>query len=133
MSTSTTTANAPAVSKCICGSVTLTLLKPLETYETSLCFCNHCAKNSGSDYQVNLFIPKTEITVSDPDSLLKSFGFDEETVTTGKGKQKFFCGRCGVNMFVHVDVLPEVVVVKGGTLSRGELELFNLIPRNESV
>jgi hypothetical protein len=57
------------------------------------CHCSNCRKSSGSYVSANLSIARTEVTILDPQGLLKTY----EDCETGSGNvvMRGFCGACG--------------------------------------
>lgn len=96
--------------RCLCGSVTYTLTGDL--IATAVCHCDHCQRQGGSAFSVNLIAHESQLTISGE---LQTY---EETGELGDAVyvRRRFCGSCGSPIVSEIMQPAGVVAVKAGTL-----------------
>lgn len=95
--------------RCLCGSVTYT--SAAQPIFVALCQCNHCQKQSGSAYSVNVAIPKGSLEF--PGSKPAIY---QDTGSSGMPVYRHFCPGCGSPIFSDVVATPQLDWLKAGTL-----------------
>jgi hypothetical protein len=94
---------------CLCGAVTFEVARAGGGIVT--CHCKDCQKASGAGASHN-FVVKTEevkVTKGKPKTFSK-------VVDSGRTLIRSFCGECGSPVFSQRKEMPEMIVVKAGTL-----------------
>jgi hypothetical protein len=94
---------------CLCGAISYRF--DAEPDNVVLCHCDDCQRHSGSAFSVNLFVPRAALKI-------KGTPKSHQTVGTENGgtSDRMFCGECGTPIFTQIHALPDVVLVKAGTL-----------------
>ena len=96
--------------RCLCGEVTYELAGDL--IATAVCHCDHCQRQSGGAFSVNLVAHESQLTVNGE---LRTY---EETGERGDAVyvRRRFCGSCGSPIVSELALSPGVIAVKAGTL-----------------
>lgn len=96
--------------RCLCGRVTFELAGDL--IATAVCHCDHCQRQSGGAFSVNLVAHESQLTVSGD---LKTY---EERGELGDDVyvRRRFCGECGSPIVSELAKSEGVVAVKAGAL-----------------
>lgn len=96
--------------RCLCGQVSYELAGDLVA--TAVCHCEHCQRQSGGAFSVNLVAHESQLTVSGE---LKTY---EETGERGDAVyvRRRFCGSCGSPIVSELAQTAGLVAVKAGTL-----------------
>jgi hypothetical protein len=100
---------APFEGGCRCGAVRYRCAT--EPARVVHCFCTDCQKLSGAQMSTNLLVPKPSLHVT--------HGTAAWYVTTGdsgKSVRRHFCAACGSALWSEPELLPELAVVKAGSL-----------------
>jgi hypothetical protein len=94
---------------CLCGAIRYTLTAPLNS--VIACHCSHCRKISGAGSSHNVAIPTSalSITMGEP----KVYA---DTADSGNRLNRYFCANCGSSLFSRREKMPEMTVLKAGTL-----------------
>lgn len=94
----------------MCGKVTYSIEGDL--LATAVCHCDHCQRQGGSAFSVNLVAHESQLTVNGALS-----NFDE---TNDQGDELYvrrrFCGSCGSPIVSELSVPEGIVAIKAGTL-----------------
>jgi hypothetical protein len=100
----------PVTGHCLCGAVSYEI--DAEPMMAIMCHCEDCQRGSGASYSVNAVFPLAALKVDE--SKLKSF----ETIgeDTQMKRQRMFCPECGSPVITKLAEMPEMVVIKAGTL-----------------
>lgn len=93
---------------CLCGQVRYRL--SAEPFLTAICHCRHCQKQSGSAFSVVAAYPAAAYAQTGETRIFQDKG------DSGKGVARHFCAQCGSPIISVAEALPEVVIVKAGTL-----------------
>jgi hypothetical protein len=97
--------------RCLCGDVTFELAG--DVIATAVCHCDHCQRQSGGAFSVNLVAHESQLTVSGPLSTYEDRGDDGgDTVYV----LRQFCGSCGAPIVSALTGTDGVIAVKAGTL-----------------
>jgi hypothetical protein len=96
--------------RCLCGEVTYELSGDLVA--TAVCHCDHCQRQSGGAFSVNLVAHESQLTVHGE---LRTY---EETGERGDAVyvRRRFCGSCGSPIVSEIVQSAGIVAVKAGTL-----------------
>ena len=92
---------------CMCGAITYTIQGPLPEFGS--CHCQTCQKASGTAHGTNIGIARTQLTLSDPQGLLKGY-------ESSPGKVRSFCGHCGTPIHAALQANPDFVRMRIGSL-----------------
>ncbi|KAJ6149008.1 hypothetical protein N7471_000207 [Penicillium samsonianum] len=76
----------------------------------SICHCLECRKSSGSTHGLNLVVPGAGFLVKGSPS---SFTYE---ASSGNNVTRYFCRRCGVNLYSDGAGAPGVKFVKAGAV-----------------
>ena len=93
---------------CLCGRVRYRVHG--EPAGNFLCHCKNCQKQSGSAFSINEIYPKTQF---EHEGALSSY---TDTSKSGNPILRHFCTNCGSPVFSTVPRLPDIIVLKVGTL-----------------
>ena len=96
--------------RCLCGEVTYELAGDL--LATAVCHCDHCQRQSGGAFSVNLVAHESQLTIHGE---LRTY---EETGELGDAVyvRRRFCGSCGSPIVSELSQTQGVIAVKAGTL-----------------
>lgn len=94
---------------CLCGGIRYTVSAPVE--KIIACHCTHCQKSSGAGASHNAVVPTNAVsfTAGKP----KMFA---DTAQSGNILNRFFCPDCGSPIYSQRAKVPEMMVLKVGTL-----------------
>ncbi|CAN5167957.1 GFA family protein [soil metagenome] len=96
---------------CLCGRIRYRITAaPLATM---VCHCDHCRKQSGSAFSVNLVVADDAFEVVGQESVFEDVG------ESGLPVHRHFCSGCGSPIRSLLDAMPGVSAVKAGTLDDG--------------
>lgn len=95
---------------CLCGAITYRA--DSEPLMTMLCHCEHCRRQSGAPASLGVVVERDAFEARG--ETLGSY----ETVGTDSGqpRERCFCTRCGSPIVTYVAEMPQLAVIKGGTL-----------------
>ena len=96
--------------RCLCGEVTYSLSG--DPIAIAVCHCEHCQRQGGSAFSVNLVAHQSQLTV---DGQLQTY---EETGEHGDQVyvRRRFCGNCGSPIVSELAQPEGIIAVKVGTL-----------------
>ncbi len=96
--------------RCLCGEVTYELAGDL--IATAVCHCDHCQRQSGGAFSVNLVVHASQLTINGE---LKTY---EERGELGDQVyvRRRFCGTCGSPIVSELSLTDGIVAVKVGSL-----------------
>lgn len=96
---------------CLCGRIRYRITAvPLATL---VCHCDHCRKQSGSAFSINLVVPDDALELSGPEAVFEDVG------QSGLPVHRRFCASCGSPIRSVLDAMPGVSAIKAGTLDDG--------------
>ena len=78
---------------CQCGNITYELTGDL--IATAVCHCDHCQRQSGAAFSVNLIVHESQMAVSGDLSTFEDRGEHGDAVYV----YRRFCGQCGSPIF----------------------------------
>ena len=94
---------------CMCGAIRYRCdAAPQTTY---YCHCEDCRRGSGSAFHVGIGVPKDAVKLLQ--GTPKSF---RKVADSGNGITREFCSTCGTPLFTFPDVLPDIVMIKAGSV-----------------
>ncbi len=93
---------------CWCGKVRYAA--DLDPTFVAVCHCHACQKASGSAFGVIVALPANALAITGEVATYDTTG------ASGKGKHHHFCPSCGSPVFSTVDVIPDMKMVRSGTL-----------------
>jgi hypothetical protein len=96
--------------RCLCGQITYELSGDL--IATAVCHCDHCQRQSGGAFSVNLIALDSQIDVSGKLSTYEDRGENDDAVYV----LRRFCGDCGSPIYSALVEPAGVIAVKAGTL-----------------
>jgi hypothetical protein len=93
---------------CLCGQVRYSF--PGQPLLTAICHCRHCQKQGGSAFSTVCAVPAT--------------GFEQTGVTrifadkgdSGEAVARHFCPECGSPILSIAAALPDLILIKAGTM-----------------
>jgi hypothetical protein len=95
---------------CQCGQITYELTGDL--IATAVCHCDHCQRQSGAAFSVNLIVHESQMAVSGDLSTFEDRGEHGDAVYV----YRRFCGQCGTPIFSAMVEPAGILAVKAGTL-----------------
>lgn len=95
---------------CLCGQITYELSGDL--IATAVCHCDHCQRQSGGAFSVNLIVLESQMAVSGTLSTYEDRGENDDAVYV----MRRFCGECGSPILSALVEPAGVIAVKAGTL-----------------
>lgn len=96
--------------RCLCGAVTYELEGVL--IATAVCHCDHCQRQSGGAFSVNLLAHESQLSVSGELTTYEDRGEHGDEVYV----RRRFCGSCGSPIVSELAKTAGTIVVKAGTL-----------------
>jgi hypothetical protein len=96
--------------RCLCGSITYELAGDLIT--TAVCHCDHCQRQGGSAFSVNLIAQQSQLTVTGELQTYEERGEQGDAVYV----RRRFCGSCGSPIVSEIMQPAGLIAVKAGTL-----------------
>lgn len=93
---------------CLCGKVRYRAIgDPVGNF---ICHCKNCQKQSGSAFSINLIYPKSKFKSEGP------LSYYSDSSDAGNPVLRHFCTSCGTPVFSAIPHLPDIIVLKVGTL-----------------
>jgi hypothetical protein len=96
--------------RCLCGAITYELTG--DVIATAVCHCDHCQRQSGGAFSVNLIAMENQLTVSGDLSTFEDRGENDDAVYVYRN----FCGSCGSPIYSAMIEPAGLIAVKAGTL-----------------
>ena len=109
---------------CLCGGVRYEY--DAEISELAVCHCNQCKKAQGTPFATNAPIDSGKMKWLSGEDQLKSY-------YSSKKKRRVFCANCGSPLFSQHTDLPEIIRLRVGTITEGEIPQPNYQIYCESV
>jgi hypothetical protein len=96
--------------RCLCGEVTYEITgDPLATV---VCHCDHCQRQSGGAFSVNVVLHTSQLSLSGTLQTFEETGEHDDGVYV----RRRFCGACGSPIVSELVLTDGVIAVKAGTL-----------------
>lgn len=99
-----------ATGRCLCGAVTYELTGDL--LATAVCHCDHCQRQGGSAFSVNLVAHESQLTINGELRTYDERGERGDDVYV----RRRFCPACGSPIVSELAKSAGIVAVKAGTL-----------------
>lgn len=96
--------------RCLCGQITYELSGDL--IATAVCHCDHCQRQSGGAFSLNLIALEPQMNVSGSLRTFEDRGENGDAVYV----HRRFCGDCGSPIYSAMVEPAGVIAVKAGTL-----------------
>lgn len=100
----------PITGRCLCGSVTYSA--DADPVVQAVCHCSDCQRQTGGPFTVVVGVPRSALTV-EGDTLASFTTIGEDH---GGETQRSFCTACGAPVFSVAAVLPDLALIKSGSL-----------------
>ena len=99
----------PQAGGCLCGDVRYRLLEdPVTLYA---CHCTDCQIQSGSSFVLSMWVPRAALELVRGE--LRQY---EVELSDGRPKRAHYCGRCITRVWNHPYAMPDLAVLRPGTL-----------------
>jgi hypothetical protein len=95
--------------RCLCGAVTYS--SDADPVFTAVCHCRNCQRQTGTAFSVIVGVPAQSFQLSGDLGTHVTIGEDH-----GLETRRRFCPACGSPVISESAALPDVVIVKAGTL-----------------
>ena len=96
--------------RCLCGQITYEITGDL--IATAVCHCDHCQRQGGAAFSVNLIAQESQMTVTGTLSTFEDRGEKNDAVHV----YRRFCGQCGSPIYSALVSPAGIIAVKAGTL-----------------
>ncbi len=96
--------------RCLCGSITYS--SDADPVVQAVCHCSDCQRQTGGPFTVVVGVPRAALIV-DGDTLASFTTVGEDH---GGETERSFCTACGAPIFSVSAVLPELALIKSGSL-----------------
>lgn len=95
---------------CLCGEITYEITGDL--IATAVCHCDHCQRQSGGAFSVNLIVHESQMAVTGVLTTFEDRGENGDAVYV----HRRFCGNCGSPILSALVQPAGILAVKAGTL-----------------
>ncbi len=99
---------------CLCGKIRYRI--PGGAKPATYCHCSDCRKTTGSAFNIGVRVEANSLTVVS--GQVKAYA---RIADSGNTITREFCSDCGSPLFTKMDVYPQFVWIKAGTLEQPEL------------
>ncbi len=96
--------------RCLCGQISYELSG--DVIATAVCHCDHCQRQSGGAFSVNLIAMENQLDVSGELTTFEDRGENDDAVYV----YRRFCGSCGSPIYSAMIEPAGLIAVKAGTL-----------------
>ena len=96
--------------RCLCGEITYEIEGDL--IATAVCHCDHCQRQSGGAFSVNLIAHESQLTLNGNLRTYDEMGELGDKVYV----RRRFCGTCGSPIVSELALTDGIVAVKAGAL-----------------
>lgn len=103
-------ASSPITGGCLCGNVRYSA--DAEPIVQAVCHCSDCQRQTGGPFTVVVGVPRAALTV-EGDTLASFTTIGEDH---GGETERSFCSACGAPVFSVTAVLPDLALIKAGSL-----------------
>jgi hypothetical protein len=93
---------------CLCGQVRFSV--KADPLLVGVCHCKNCQKQTGTAFSVLIGVPKSALSTR---GRIRSF---HDTGDSGQAVERNFCPECGSPIFSEAAVMPDVALIKAGTV-----------------
>ena len=98
-----------ATGGCLCGAIRYAVAARLKN--VIACHCSHCRRISGAGASHNAAIPSSAMSITAGKPKMYA-----DTADSGNRLNRFFCADCGSSLYSRRDKVPEMTILKVGTL-----------------
>ena len=96
--------------RCLCGNITCKC--DAEPALTGICHCQDCQRQSGTAFSIWMAIPTDKLEIKgDTLGSYETIGTETESQ-----RERKFCSNCGSPIVTLMDDMPQLAVLKAGTL-----------------
>lgn len=99
--------------QCLCGGVRYEVDGAL--LFSAICHCRHCQRAGGTAFSVVAAVPASAYSQVGDTQVYR------DTSQSGRPVERHFCGTCGSPILSLIQPLPDLVLLKAGTLDRPDL------------
>lgn len=94
---------------CLCGAIRYQVGAPMKNIIA--CHCANCRKASGAGASHNILLKTSDLafTAGTPKRYV-------DTADSGNALYRFFCAECGSSIYSQRSTMPEMLVLKAGSL-----------------
>ena len=111
---------------CLCGNIRYTINASVD--KIIACHCTHCQKASGAGASHNAVVPTSAVAFTSGQPKLFA-----DTAQSGNILNRYFCADCGSPIYSLREKVPEMMVLKVGTLDApGDMKLVMNIWTNSA-
>ena len=104
--------NKTITGACLCGQVKYTFsAKPIFSGN---CHCRDCQRSSGSGYTPALFVPEHAAEI------IGKVKYYESKADSGRSISRGFCPNCGSQLLSKLELMPNLIGFRAGTLDNPE-------------
>jgi len=96
------------VGGCLCGQVRY--WAQADPAFVAVCHCKNCQKQAGTAFSVVIGVPKSALSITGE---LKTY---LDTGESGQAVERNFCPNCGSPITSNAAVMPELTIIKSGSL-----------------
>jgi hypothetical protein len=96
---------------CLCGLVTFELAG--DPLATAVCHCEHCQRQSGSAFSVNIIANKSQLTINGELRTYQERGENNDDVYV----ERRFCPTCGSPIVSELMKRDGIIAIKAGLLN----------------
>jgi hypothetical protein len=93
---------------CLCGKVRYSA--DAEPVFVGVCHCKNCQRQAGTAFSIVAAVPKASLSIQ---GAMKTFN---DRGDSGKAVYRRFCPDCGSPILSDVEVMPDISILKAGTL-----------------
>ena len=97
---------------CLCGQVTYAFKN--DPLFTALCHCKNCQRQSGSAFSIVIGVLRADYVQTGDCNLYLDESDD------GRQVERHFCGACGSPVISVTEAMPDMMIIKAGTLDQPE-------------
>lgn len=94
--------------KCLCGSVSYRF--PGTPLLTAVCHCRNCQRQTGSAFSIVAAVPRAGFALHGETKVFI------DVSDSGRPVERHFCPECGSPIFSAIAPMPDMVLIKAGTL-----------------
>lgn len=94
---------------CLCGKIRYTITQSVQNIVA--CHCTHCQKSSGSAMSHNTLVPMSAFSITSGHPRIYS-----DMAASGNKLYRAFCPDCGSPIHSQREKVPEMMIVKVGTI-----------------
>ncbi len=103
----------PITGGCLCGNIRYAVSQPIE--KIIVCHCANCQKASGAGASHNVLLPTASVTLTRGQPKLFA-----DKAASGNILKRYFCPDCGSPIYSQREKMPEMLVLKAGTLDAAD-------------